>query len=90
MTAPSRRPEAQREKMRVYMAERRAATRKGRPALRRGPRRRRNVGTRPRPQEVHAPLPVSEQREGHCTFCGLKSLGDVCGFCQREVTGFIS
>ena len=69
---------AERLKMKLYMRAYRAEGR-GRGGVPRRPRGRRLPPPVMRPQR--------RQRKGHCTFCGLRSLADVCGFCMREITG---
>ena len=44
--------------------------------------------TRPRrPVASHRPLPVSDQRPGHCLFCGHRTVAvdDVCSVCRQEI-----
>jgi hypothetical protein len=42
-----------------------------------------------RPVASHRPLQLPDQREGHCVFCGHRTVAvdDVCSLCRREIEG---
>jgi len=42
-----------------------------------------------RPVASHRPLPDKDRREGHCIFCGHRTVAvdDVCSMCRRELEG---
>lgn len=50
-------------------------------------KRRIRVPVQHRPPRVFKPLPLAEQRRGHCLFCGLETSALVCALCVREIEG---